>query len=136
MAALEPAQALAAMAWVGAGGGAYGRRRGGPVGRLNAWRTERDKAAVDQQLAVAEADWLEAAEAQIHRHPFTRSEEAVRKIIKEAIASRGMIVIGLALLSGSVIIAIKLLLIWILVLAASAASAHLIAQQALRQEQD
>ena len=37
MAALEPAQALAAMAWVGAGGGAYGRRRGGPVGRLNAW---------------------------------------------------------------------------------------------------
>ena len=48
----------------------------------------------------------------------------------------GMIVIGLALLSGSVIIAIKLLLIWILVLAASAASAHLIAQQALRQEQD
>jgi multicomponent Na+:H+ antiporter subunit G len=48
----------------------------------------------------------------------------------------GMIVIGLALLSGSAIIAIKLLLIWILVLAASAASAHLIAQQALRQEQD
>ena len=48
----------------------------------------------------------------------------------------GMIVIGLALLSGSAIIAIKLLLIWILVLAASAASAHLIAQQALRREQD
>jgi multicomponent Na+:H+ antiporter subunit G len=48
----------------------------------------------------------------------------------------GMIVIGLALLSGSAIIAIKLLLIWILVLAASAASAHLIAQQALRGEQD
>lgn len=48
----------------------------------------------------------------------------------------GMIVIGLALLSGSAVIAIKLLLIWILVLAASAASAHLIAQQALRQEQD
>ena len=48
----------------------------------------------------------------------------------------GLIVVGLALLSGSAIIAIKLLLIWILVLAASAASAHLIAQQALRQEQD
>ena len=48
----------------------------------------------------------------------------------------GMIVIGLALLSGSVMTTIKLLLIWILVLAASAASAHLIAQQALRREQD
>lgn len=48
----------------------------------------------------------------------------------------GMIVIGLALLSGSAVIAIKLLLIWMLVLAASAASAHLIAQQALRREQD
>lgn len=48
----------------------------------------------------------------------------------------GMIVIGLALLSGSAFIAIKLLLIWILALAASAASAHLIAQQALRREQD
>ncbi|MBT8126591.1 MAG: monovalent cation/H(+) antiporter subunit G [Gammaproteobacteria bacterium] len=47
----------------------------------------------------------------------------------------GMIVIGLALLSGSAFIAIKLLLIWILALAASAASAHLIAQQALRREQ-
>jgi multicomponent Na+:H+ antiporter subunit G len=47
----------------------------------------------------------------------------------------GLIVIGLAMLSGSPIIAIKLLLVWILVMAGSAASAHLIAQQALRREQ-
>lgn len=47
----------------------------------------------------------------------------------------GLIVMGLAMLSGSPIIAIKLLLIWILVMAGSAASAHLIAQQALRREQ-
>ena len=30
-------QALAAMAWAGASGGAFGRRRGGPVGRSGAW---------------------------------------------------------------------------------------------------
>ncbi len=47
----------------------------------------------------------------------------------------GLIVFGLALLSGSLVITIKLLLVWILVLAGSAASAHLVAQQALRQEQ-
>jgi hypothetical protein len=29
--------AMAAMAWAGASGGAYGRRRGGPVGRAGAW---------------------------------------------------------------------------------------------------
>ncbi len=34
---LSPRQALAAMAWVGASGGAHGRRRGSPVGRYNAW---------------------------------------------------------------------------------------------------
>jgi len=48
----------------------------------------------------------------------------------------GLIAIGLALLSGSLVIAIKLLLVWILVLAGSAASAHLIAQQALRRGHD
>jgi multicomponent Na+:H+ antiporter subunit G len=47
----------------------------------------------------------------------------------------GLIVIGLAIRSGSPVITVKLLLIWVLVLASSAASAHLIAQQALRREQ-
>ncbi len=32
-----PAPALAAMAWAGASGGAYGRRRGAAVGRFGAW---------------------------------------------------------------------------------------------------
>lgn len=44
----------------------------------------------------------------------------------------GLLVTGLALLDGTVMTAIKLLLIWMLVMAGSAASAHLIAQQALR----
>ena len=46
----------------------------------------------------------------------------------------GLLVTGLALLDGTVMTALKLLLIWLLVMAGSAASAHLIAQQALRQE--
>lgn len=44
----------------------------------------------------------------------------------------GLLAAGLALLDGSPLTAIKLILVWILVMAASAASAHLIAQQALR----
>ncbi len=34
---IEPDDALAWMAWAGASGGAYGRRRGGPAGRFAAW---------------------------------------------------------------------------------------------------
>lgn len=34
---VEPADAIALMAWTGASGGAYGRRRGSPVGRMLAW---------------------------------------------------------------------------------------------------
>jgi multicomponent Na+:H+ antiporter subunit G len=43
----------------------------------------------------------------------------------------GLVAAGLAVLSGSVIMALKLLLVWLLVLAGSAAAAHLIAQQAV-----
>jgi multicomponent Na+:H+ antiporter subunit G len=46
----------------------------------------------------------------------------------------GLVCAGLALAAGSPLLALKLGLIWLLVLAASAASAHLIAQQALRRE--
>jgi multicomponent Na+:H+ antiporter subunit G len=45
----------------------------------------------------------------------------------------GLICAGLALIDGGALNAVKLFLVWVLVLAASAASAHLIAQQALRQ---
>jgi multicomponent Na+:H+ antiporter subunit G len=45
----------------------------------------------------------------------------------------GLLCAGLALIDGGVLNAVKLFLIWVLVLAASAAAAHLIAQQALRQ---
>jgi multicomponent Na+:H+ antiporter subunit G len=46
----------------------------------------------------------------------------------------GLLAAGLALHDGGVLTALKLLLVWLLVLAASATSAHLIAQQALRRE--
>ena len=46
----------------------------------------------------------------------------------------GLLVAGLALHSQDVLMMLKLLLIWLAVLAASATSAHLIARQARRQE--
>jgi len=45
----------------------------------------------------------------------------------------GLLCAGLALIDGGMLNAFKLFLVWVLVLAASAAAAHLIAQQALRQ---
>jgi len=48
----------------------------------------------------------------------------------------GLVALGIALVTGSLVIALKLILIWLLVLAASAASANLIARHALdRREQ-
>jgi len=44
----------------------------------------------------------------------------------------GLIVIGLLLQADSVFVAVKLVLIWLLVVSASATSCHLIAQSALR----
>ncbi len=46
----------------------------------------------------------------------------------------GLLAGGVALLDGSLVTALQLLVTWLLVLAASAASAHLIAQHALRRE--
>jgi len=46
----------------------------------------------------------------------------------------GLLVAGLALHSQDLLMLLKLLLIWLAVLAASATSAHLIARQARRQE--
>ncbi len=34
---IETAEAMALLAWTGASGGAYGRRRGSPIGRMQAW---------------------------------------------------------------------------------------------------
>ncbi|MDQ3960684.1 MAG: monovalent cation/H(+) antiporter subunit G [Pseudomonadota bacterium] len=44
----------------------------------------------------------------------------------------GLVVVGLALQAGSWAVVVKLLLIWILVLLASAAGCHLVARMALR----
>jgi multicomponent Na+:H+ antiporter subunit G len=46
----------------------------------------------------------------------------------------GLICAGLALLHGSMLTAVKLFLVWLLVLAASAAAAHMISQQSLRKD--
>ena len=46
----------------------------------------------------------------------------------------GLLVAGLALYSGNLFTTLKLVLIWLAVLAASAASAHLIARHARQQE--
>jgi len=48
----------------------------------------------------------------------------------------GLLIAGLALHSQDLFTVLKLLLIWLAVLAASATSAHLIARQARRQETD
>ncbi|MES9850638.1 MAG: monovalent cation/H(+) antiporter subunit G [Candidatus Thiodiazotropha sp. L084R] len=44
----------------------------------------------------------------------------------------GLVILGVALLHGSLLVGLKLLLIWLLALLSSAASAHLISQYALR----
>ena len=46
----------------------------------------------------------------------------------------GLLVLGLLLLTSDLYIAVKMILVWVLVLASSAASAHLIAQSARRRE--
>ncbi len=46
----------------------------------------------------------------------------------------GLLLLGLLLLTWDVFIAVKLVLIWMLMLASSAASSHLIAQRARRRE--
>lgn len=44
------------------------------------------------------------------------------------------IALGIALLEGEIIIGLKILLIWLVILAASSVSAHLIARHAMRRE--
>ncbi|MBW9266230.1 MAG: monovalent cation/H(+) antiporter subunit G [Candidatus Thiodiazotropha endolucinida] len=46
----------------------------------------------------------------------------------------GLLIVGVALIHGSLLVALKLLLIWLLALLGSAASAHLISQYALRRK--
>ncbi|MCB2262021.1 MAG: monovalent cation/H(+) antiporter subunit G [Candidatus Thiosymbion ectosymbiont of Robbea hypermnestra] len=46
----------------------------------------------------------------------------------------GLLALGVGLLDGRLLTGVKLFLIWLLVLAGSAVSTHLIARQALRQE--
>lgn len=48
----------------------------------------------------------------------------------------GLVALGVAFLSGSLVTALKLLLIWLLVLAASAASANLIARHAMERGEE
>lgn len=60
-------QALSWMAWTGASGGAYGRRRGGAIGRFNAWWTVAEIAGLDWP---PEADALAAAARRLHWYRY------------------------------------------------------------------
>jgi hypothetical protein len=64
IAPLEPAEALAYLAWTGASGGAHGRRRGAATGRLNAWWAAAALADIEWPVvadelgeAIAELRW-------------------------------------------------------------------------------
>ncbi len=61
VAEVEPTTALAWLAWTGASGGAYGRRRGTPVGRHDAWWAV--AALADLEWPAAPAAVAEAAVA-------------------------------------------------------------------------
>lgn len=50
---VEPSQALAAMAWAGASGGAHGRRRGAAMGRFASWWALAALAAVTDRWPLA-----------------------------------------------------------------------------------
>jgi len=51
---IAAADAIAWMAWAGASGGAYGRRRGGPVGRFAAWSAAAAVAGLEWPAEPAE----------------------------------------------------------------------------------
>ena len=53
--------ALAALVWAGASGGAYGRRRGTPVGRANAWWLLATLTGLDEDWPADEMELAEAA---------------------------------------------------------------------------
>ena len=64
MVRIDAAQAMASMAWAGASGGAYGRRRGSPAGRFAAWWAAAQVAGLDWPVdpaelgeALAEIEW-------------------------------------------------------------------------------
>ena len=76
LAALQPAQAMAWLAWAGASGGAHGRRRGAAIGRFGAWWTVAALADLADQwpvhpdgvrnaLATLEWYWFDAGEPRL-----------------------------------------------------------------------
>lgn len=61
MAVLDPAEALAHLAWAGASGGAHGRRRGAATGRFRAWWALACLAGLDEDWPVHPDDLGQAA---------------------------------------------------------------------------
>ncbi len=60
---VQPAAAMARLAWAGASGGAHGRRRGAAVGRYNAWWAASHLAGLewppdDLGVALGELRWI------------------------------------------------------------------------------
>jgi multicomponent Na+:H+ antiporter subunit G len=85
-------------------------------------------------LALAGTAFIAAGTVGLLRlpDPFSR----LHALTKADNLGVGLIVLGLGIQSPSVIVAAKLVLIWLLVLAAGAAGAHLIASRELRKESD
>lgn len=86
--------------------------------------------AVALLLILAGAVFFLAGTIGVLRLPdvFTR----LHALTKADNVGLGLVALGLAVLSGSWLIALKLLLIWLLVLLSAAAASHLIAQTAMR----
>ena len=72
---LQPAQALAAVAWAGASGGAHGRRRGAAAGRVEAWWTAAVLTGLDDTWPV-DPDEMGEAVGELRWFAWSRDEPA------------------------------------------------------------
>ena len=63
LARIEPAGALAVMAWTAASGGAHGRRRGMAAGRFNAWWTVASLADLTEDWPLSPGEVGDAAQS-------------------------------------------------------------------------
>ncbi len=73
MAEVDPAHALAAMAWTGASGGAHGRRRGMAPGRFAAWWAAAAVSGMLDDWPIAPGDLGEAI-AELRWYRFDTGE--------------------------------------------------------------
>lgn len=86
LARIDPATALAWMAWAAADGGAHGRRRGTALGRFSAWWTAHELAGLDWPVGPADLG------AAVHDLAWFRWDEGAPEtgwVLKLAVESAG-----------------------------------------------